>query len=87
MTDKSKVGDSGVASIIAGLEHVSSNLGSNFRRAYPARMEESVRFPELSEVKKTYDCPLMPAGTTAETIPFIMLTGTGRIISPLTKVA
>lgn len=50
-------------------------------------MEESVRFPELSEVKKTYDCPLIPTGTTALTIPSAIEIGTGRIMRPLTNVA
>ena len=55
--------------------------------AGPARMEESVRFPDISEVKKTYDCPETPTGTTALTKLPEMVTGTGKIIRPLTNVA
>ena len=32
---------------------VSKAIRIGIKRAYPARMEESVKFPELSDVKKT----------------------------------
>ena len=84
---KSKVGASGVASMIAGLRKLTSILEVISEGAYPAMTEESVTFPELSDVKKTYDCPLTPTGTTALNQPFSIDVLTGRIIRPLTNVA
>ena len=53
MTVKVKVGEFGVDSMIAGLSYVSNALAKEDQQAYPARIDESVRFPLLSEVKKT----------------------------------
>lgn len=53
MTDKSNVGEEGVASMMAGLNQLVAILEIGLQVTYPARIEESVRFPELSEVKKT----------------------------------
>jgi hypothetical protein len=53
MTDKEKVGESGVDSMIAGLNQLALLLHIVSDVTYPARIEESVRFPELSEVRKT----------------------------------